>query len=161
MGDGVGAEGCVPLSSTAQVTKVACGKFMCDAQTVTDPMTGLTWQRALPATYDGCSGRYFPNEGVAGDACTWEEAKSYCSHFSAASSGWHLPSKDELSSIVDTTRTRPSIDTEAFPATPPHFFWSSSVYDGASGDAWGVTFNDGSSYHYDAAKNNYRVRCVR
>lgn len=129
--------------------------FTWDANTVSDSSTGLTWQRNVPATYTGCSG----NLNVAGDACTWDEAKAYCTGLSLAGTGWRLPTRDELLSIVDK-RYSPTIDPTAFRSTPPDYFWSSSLSAGQSGYAWTVGF-DYSSSNYVVTSRPYRVRCVR
>jgi hypothetical protein len=124
--------------------------------TVTDSQSGLLWQQTLPATYTGCSGR----SSIVGDTCTWAEAGTYCTGLSLAGTGWRLPTKAELESIVDYGRYNPAIDPTAFPSTPATWFWSTSPYVGSSGIAWSVKFFSGSSYDLDAT-NTYRVRCVR
>jgi hypothetical protein len=53
------------------------------ANTVIDNVTGLIWQRNLPATYAGCTGKspqYSANAANAalGSGCSWEEAMHYC-----------------------------------------------------------------------------------
>ncbi len=79
--------------------------------TVRDNVTCLTWQRdPAPATY------------------TFPAAKSYCAGPGLDGDGWHLPSRIELTSIVDTTRDNPAIDTTAFPATTLRYFWTSSPW---------------------------------
>jgi hypothetical protein len=160
MGDGVGEDGCAPMSPTVAAAEMACGKYTCDEQTAKDPAAALTWQRVLPVTYDGCPGRYSPESGVPGDACTWEQAKAYCSGLGLASGGWRLPTREELLSIVDMTRADPSINLAAFPNTPSQGFWSDSTYAGSSEVVWRVYFGDGNSITVDA-DNTHRVRCVR
>jgi len=44
---------------------------------------------------------------------------------------------------VDRTLSNPAIDTVAFPATLPNWFWSSSPYAGNADGAWDVGFGDG------------------
>lgn len=56
--------------------------------------------------------------------------------------GWRLPTRKELSNIVDHSRQKPSIDTTVFPATPASA-WSSSPDVGGSHLAWFVDFNYG------------------
>jgi hypothetical protein len=127
---------------------------------VKDPATGLTWQRLLPVSYDGCSGRYDPEAGNAGDACTWQEARSYCLRLTLAPGGWRLPTSDELSSIVDMAREDPAIDVEAFPSTRAETFWSSSTVAGSPDEAWYVSFGWGFVGNGKMSFNN-RVRCAR
>jgi hypothetical protein len=124
--------------------------------TVKDSRSGLVWQRTLPATYTGCSGRL----SVGGDTCSLAEAKAYCAGLAPAGTGWRLPTKAELESIVDDSRYNPAIDPTAFPGTPSDYFWSSSPYVGSAGFAWGVLFDFGFS-NYSGPTSTYRVRCVR
>jgi hypothetical protein len=115
--------------------------------TVTDLRSGLLWQQLVDAdTYD------------------WATAKTYCADLlRAGMRGWRLPTKAELESIVDfgvdTRENDPSIDATAFPGTPAAYFWSSSAYVGAAGNAWGVNFDNGVSRRLDVS-STYRVRCV-
>ena len=55
------------------------GVLTWNANTVSDSGTGLTWQRALPATYAGCAGS--PDDAALNlggpGSCTWAEAKAY------------------------------------------------------------------------------------
>jgi hypothetical protein len=128
---------------------------------VADQVTGLIWQRDLPATYTGCTGRYTDGQGQVGDTCTWAEAKSYCDGITlAGQSDWRLPTKIELESIVDVTKAGPAIDTAIFPGTPIAYFWSASPYVASSGYAWIVYFGNGGSVSYGTSTTN-RVRCVR
>lgn len=160
-GDGRGSDGC---ALDAPVIG-PCGKFVCDEHSVKDPSTGLIWQRAVPAVYTGCQSRYVSNQGTAGNACNWQEAMGYCAQLSLQNSRWRLPTKDELLTIVDTSRTEPAIDLTAFPGTASEAFWSAtpSTEDRSSSwseGAWYVLFQNGTPYEgFDAT--SVRVRCVR
>jgi hypothetical protein len=119
------------------------GRYTIANGTVYDTKTKLTWQQAVPSsTY------------------TWANAKTYCSGLSLAGTGWRLPTAKELQTIVDESRTSPSIDTTAFPSTPSSNFWSSSPLAGSSSVAWGVYFYGGNTGGLDVS-NSYFVRCVR
>jgi Protein of unknown function (DUF1566) len=110
-------------------------------EVVTDTRTELVWQRTVDANH-----------------YSWNGAKLYCSELGG---GWRLPGLKELLTLVDPTRTDPSIDPMAFPNTPPaDWFWTASPFVGPSGHAWFVYFSSGLSDHY-AAGNALRVRCVR
>ena len=88
------------------------GSLQAGADTVTDSMTGLEWQRsALDAT-----------------AVTWKEALDYCESLSFASrSDWRLPSIKELSTLVDESDdTPPAIDESALGSNPAAYYWSST-----------------------------------
>lgn len=133
---------------------------MCDTNLVYDPQTGLTWQRNLPLLYGVCRGRYFGDRSPTGDACTWNEAGAYCAQLTLDGTGWRLPTKDELLSIVDMTVSAPAIDVAAFPGTPPEIFWSSSRVADSTGYAWSVQFKTGNAVNSQIAFT-FRVRCVR
>jgi hypothetical protein len=139
----------------------APAKFKVNADdTVTDSRSGLVWQRSLPATYAGCSAKR-SSSGMVGEACIWAHAKAYCTGLTLAGTGWRLPTKAELESLIDDTRYSPAIDTTAFPATSPDPFWTSSASaSSTTGDIWFIDFNHGMSSAYDVM-GSHRVRCVR
>lgn len=132
---------------------------------VIDRVTGLQWQRDLPAVYTGCTGTYEAGSllGAAprnGDACSWREAKAYCEQLTLAGrDDFRLPSKIELESIVDETRFGPSINLTAFPQTPDNGFWTSSPYKAKADNAWAITFSFGDAREYPVGVSG-RVRCV-
>lgn len=112
---------------------------------VVDLVTHRTWQRA-----------------PASQASTWQDAKTFCATFSVPGypSGWHLPSRIELASLVDYKASDPAIDPKQFPDTPSEPFWSSTPYAGDISQAWYVDFKDGSIFpEYSGSAK--RVRCIR
>jgi hypothetical protein len=114
--------------------------------TVKDYKTGLVWQR-----------------GTAEQRYKWADAASYCSglNLGGFSSGWRLPSLDELMGIVDKSRSgSPYIDTDAFPNTSSSWYWTSTPFAGDSGYAWYVSFDNGYSGYFDTTYTRW-VRCVR
>lgn len=130
---------------------------------VIDKRTGLLWQRTLPATqfsaesaYAGCTGMRV----TAGDSCSWSEAKAYCQNLVlAGSSEWRLPSKIELESISDHSRSNPAIDP-VFPNTPNASFWTNSHVDARPSDAWSIFAGNGASTGV-LPPATASVRCVR
>jgi hypothetical protein len=116
---------------------------------VVDTVTGLMWQR------DVDPGQY-----------TWANAKDYCANRLNLNgcSGWRLPTRIELVSLVDFTVAQNSghatIDANAFPQTPAETFWSSSPMAGPAGNAWNVPFSNGSTSTLGVGFP-LRVRCVR
>jgi hypothetical protein len=111
---------------------------------VVDDVTGLVWQRNVDA-------RLF----------TWDEAKQYCACLVVDGvSGWQLPSRIELVSLVDWSKTSPSIDVEAFPGTTDENFWTAAPVTINPGLAYLVFFLNGHTTYSDETYS-YRVRCVQ
>lgn len=111
---------------------------------VTDDVTGLVWQRNLGST-----------------ALTWSEAGAYCACLTIdGGAGFRLPSRIELASLADWTRSAPSLDSRAFPSTPSESFWSSSALNGDTELRFQVDF-DSSHTTYSDPDYAYRTRCVR
>ena len=121
------------------------GRYTTDADTVYDTKTKLTWQQALSSS-----------------SYTQAGAASYCSSLGLNGATWRLPTVKELVTIVDVSVASPgpTIDSTAFPGTPASYFWSSTPYAGASGDAWYVSFYGGDANDDGVSKTSY-VRCVR
>lgn len=107
---------------------------------VTDTKEGLIWQKT-----------YVTNK-------TWQEALSYCETLTYAGySGWRLPNKNELASLVNYEKYGPASD---FPDMPSQDFWSSSTLSGDPATAWGVDFSAGFVDRCYKSVSSY-VRCVR
>jgi Protein of unknown function (DUF1566) len=110
--------------------------------TVRDNVTSLVWQKTVSSsTY------------ASADATT------YCAGQALPGSGWRVPTRIELESITDHTRTSPAINVTAFPGTPAAFFLTSTPWAVRTAPVWGTNFYEGLS------SNNVtppaRVRCVR
>jgi hypothetical protein len=131
--------------------------------TVTDNVTKLVWQREQPAVYAGCSARR-NNSMVSGESCTWEEAKQYCLGPALAAAlggtGWRLPTKIELESLMDETSDDVTlVDRAVFPSGLGKV-WTSTSYAGRAGEAWFVGFSEDGSGYMETA-NGLGVTCVR
>lgn len=61
---------------------------------------------------------------------------------------WHLPTIDELSSIVDAQRANPAINLDYFPNTAVTGFWSSSNGANGSNNAWYLISSGGYADYY-------------
>ena len=140
------------------------GQFVvsADGLTVTDTITGLVWQRDGWNPRDGCP--------FAGNLlCTWAQAQAYCASLALGGmSGWRVPARMELVTIVDFTRENPTLDMTAFPITSllasglssAGSFWTSSPDAFHAGSMWLVDFYSGNSDRDDASQY-HQVRCVR
>jgi hypothetical protein len=112
--------------------------------TVLDRVTGLMWQRSVDNKF-----------------MTFQSAQRQCDQLTLAGhDDWRLPSRIELVSILDMTRTQPSIDIETFPGTPNDWFWTSSLAADKPSAAWYVYFYFGYP-KTDDMSNQFSVRCVR
>lgn len=91
--------------------------------TITDTKTGLTWTR----------------DTIAEDVTHEDAIKAV----EALGEGWRLPTIEELTFLVDYSRTRPAIDTGAFPDTRNDCYWSSTPFAPNDTAVWVVYFDDG------------------
>lgn len=83
---------------------------------VTDRHTGLTWAR--------CSvGQQWDGSTCVGNVKTLSLQESLQL---AKNSVWRLPNVKELASLADVGCQRPSIDSVAFPGTPPYWYNTST-----------------------------------
>jgi len=123
------------------------GRYTIAGSTVYDTKTLLTWQRAPAAmTYVDY------------------QAMSYCAGVGATlgGTGWRLPTKKELLTVVDFSvpLPGPTIDATAFPGTPTSEFWSATPVADTTTSRWGVTFDVGAAVSLLNGDAVY-VRCVR
>jgi hypothetical protein len=122
------------------------------ADVVRDRITGLEWQRAVPA------------ERIA-----YDQADEHCQSLELAGGGWRLPTRIELVSIVDFTRAMPAINTAAFHDTPSEPFkyaaWATSAGNAPDSPTYQIDFTKGEDvvYRDDEAASvlTHYVRCVR
>jgi hypothetical protein len=112
--------------------------------TVLDYATGLMWSKATTA-----KGK------------TWAEAKEAAAAVRLGGyTDWRLPTRAELLTLVDDTRSNPAIDTARFDCDPD-WYWSSTPLASSPSDyAWVVDFYGG---YADCLHqfNLGRVRAVR
>jgi hypothetical protein len=74
--------------------------------------------------------------------------------------GWRLPTRRELLSIMRYGGTSPSIDSSYFPATQASWHWTNDPYQPDPASAWIVDFNDGYT-SADVTSGSRYVRLVR
>ena len=118
-------------------------------QTVTDKVTGLVWQRQVPA------------QGYA-----WAAAKDACENLVlAGQNDWRLPSRIELVSLIESGRTEPAIDLGAFPFVSGNrplsdWYWTSTPFARDPNRSWYVYFYFGYP-DTDLQTSDFPARCVR
>ncbi len=126
------------------LSTVLFASFSKEGNIVTHSTTGLQWQ-----------------DNVIGSSMEWASAITHCEDLELdGQSDWRLPNLKELTSIVDDTKTNPSINTAIFEHTASSYYWSSTTYVGNSDYAWSVYFSYGYQYYRNKSNSNY-VRCVR
>lgn len=112
--------------------------------TVTDSLTGLTWQQNQAAV-----------------SMTWEEALIYASGLSlGGDTDWRLPNIKELQSLNDEKLSKPSFNKTFFPNVISGNYWSSTTLVNSITKAWDINVDYGIvSYNEKTQKEN--VLCVR
>jgi hypothetical protein len=135
---------CVRGPAASTLSKLPASRYTLDkgGNAITDNRTGLIWERTLS------TGNH-----------TWEAAKHYCASLGV---GWRVPAYKELLTLVDPTRSNPSIDP-LFPDTPAVSFWTASPSlrtDGTPDWPRRIDFLKGESDFYTSTAPN-RVRCVK
>lgn len=107
--------------------------------TITDTRTGLMWQ-----------------QNTAPGAMIWDEAAAYCQNLNLADyTGWELPARQVLGTLVDT-RYVPTISSAFFPNTWQFPYWSAT----GTGDSRDhLNFRD-ATWGSGSTASRYYVRCV-
>jgi hypothetical protein len=125
---------------------------------VADRVTGLVWATISGLTYRGCTGKL----QMRGDTCSWDEAARFCASLKigAGQGRARLPSKIELESITDETRSGATAFYPAFFITPSGSYWTRSPVVGSPGKAWVIGSSDGEATAEPIASSQL-VRCVR
>lgn len=115
-----------------------------DEPVVSDDVTGLAWQQAISA-----------------ERFDFDAAPEHCSssHY-AGFSDWRLPTRIELVSLLDLSRTNPALLSSAFPSAPSDWYWTSTPDAADPTRGWYVYFYFGYPDVDDRSVQNL-VRCVR
>ncbi|WP_460509951.1 Lcl C-terminal domain-containing protein [Hydrogenophaga soli] len=172
---GGGAPNAIPKSSAYPVRLVRGGRAMATfdtlasggnggslAGTVTDPATGLMWDRCVLGLFsasgvcDTGSAAQFSWDAALAEV----SARNFAKH--QGYSDWRLPNKNELESIVTLGNGSPAIDTTVFPNTPTgSYTWTSTSYAPDNlRQAWAVYFGGGAPNAVPKT-STYPVRLVR
>jgi c(7)-type cytochrome triheme protein len=128
--------------------------------TVIDNKTGLMWMRCvLGQNWDGKQCQQ-PKPWFTYH--TWDKAMQSASksHF-AGYPDWHLPSVDEMRTIVDKRCKDPAINPVIFPGSISTSHWTRQTYAKNDNYAWGIHFKDGKETADLKDNATYLVRLVR
>ena len=109
---------------------------------VSDTKTSLQWQDNINIQY------------------AWNDAIDYCRDLTLGGhSDWRLPNINELLTLVDYTKSNPTI-TNIFAYRTSNRYWSSTTYAASTSNAWSVYFSSGGLNTNDKSISGH-VRCVR
>jgi len=154
----------------SQVAKVGGGVYE-KTECVKDNNTGLVWEgkpgadttRGSPAALN-TSGLYTNNLEDLSITNAQGYLKAVNTEGLCGFKDWRLPTKEELSGIVDlTVKSGAKADAYWFPNTKSDFYWTSSPYGNYSNSAWSISFGNVSYSNGSGLTdrgNTYPVRLV-
>ncbi len=127
----------------------SCARLSINTGALLDTSTGLMWKRCS----EGGQAWDAVNEVCVGVATpyTWKEALKRAQDVNNGvngadnlqKSGWRLPNRNELASLVEHQCSSPAINAALFPSTVATSYWSSSPNAANAQQAWSVDFSDG------------------
>lgn len=134
----------------ANTSAAATGTPSTDWACSRDNVTNLIWSlQTQSATWNAASAGTYPDAGHNG--------ASRCGF----NTGWRLPTRRELLSIVHNgLAVAPMVDANYFPGTVSDFYWTSDTYAPGPSLAWVVYFDNGSAYAGNESYSLY-IRLVR
>ncbi len=127
--------------------KITTGRFV-DALggvAVLDRETGLVWEKSTSTSI-----------------YIWTDAMVYCTNLDKGGrKGWHLPTVEQLASLLDTDSLNPTALPDVHPFTNVYnIYWTSTADANLNSEAWYVSFYFGSLSSQNKYASYY-VRCVR
>lgn len=133
-GDAQGSGTCTGTGTlVANTTGAATVSPSTDWACTKDNVTNLIWSlQSQTATWNTANVATYPDAG--------HNSASRCGF----STGWRLPTRRELLSIVHNgLATGPMVDTSYFPSTVDDLYWTSDPYAPGPSNAWVVNFDNG------------------
>ena len=114
-------------------------------EAVLDKETGLVWERQ-----------------PEGSTYVWKYAVLHCVHLTVGGrKGWHLPTVEQLSSLIDPTETGPSLPVgHPFIITNGAYWTITTVITTNNQYAWDLQIGNGLTYSDDKA-SSFNAWCVR
>jgi hypothetical protein len=96
---------------------------------VLDKKTGLVWARIA---------------NLAGEMLTWEDATVYCKNLALGNrKGWRLPTKKELSGLIDPSESAPSLPKGHPFVNVKYHYWTGATHEDLNDFAYSVRFGEG------------------
>jgi len=126
----------------------ACPRFqlVLGGAGVLDKETGLVWEQAVDSS-----------------AMSWASAQQYCaSRVVGGRLGWHVPTVEQLASLMTPTATvAPYLPTgNPFTGVQSSYYWTATTLAGSTTNAWGVNFYT-NSVAYGNKSDGFNAWCVR
>ena len=101
---------------------------------VLDKEKGLIWAR---------------NANLVGLPLTWKDAINHCKALELCNlKGWRLPTKEELSSLIDPSQSFPALPKEHPFVNVKYTYWTSTTFEDFSDDAYFVHMGQGAVRAY-------------
>lgn len=133
----------------ANTTATATGTPATDWACTKDNVTNLIW-----SLHSGVRGEWTTYANITLPAATNNATR--CGY----NTGWRLPTRRELLSIVHLGARNPAINNAYFPGTQPTWYWSADADASVPTRAWHVDFFNGDSDPFDKTDPTF-VRLVR
>jgi len=135
---------------TALPPAAALGTGADDWACTRDNVTGLLWSLQTPmiANWNQATAPTYPDAG--------QNSASRCGY----ASGWRLPTRRELLSIVHRGAYSPAVDSAYFPVTVSDSHWTADEYKPNTTGAWLVYLKDGTTVTEPKADPHF-IRLVR
>jgi hypothetical protein len=116
-----------------------------DNTAILDKETGLVWEQSPRTT-----------------TLSWEGAQGTCTTLlNGNRSGWHLPTIQELTSLLDPTQNHPALPSgHPFSDVQSSAYWAATTSAHDTSSAWIVDFSDGAT-GYISKSTFVHVWCVR
>ena len=145
-------------AAAGQLTKVGGGAAGFDF-TALDANGNATSPGSHVCVHDNVTNLIWSTETLSN---TWAGAQTAATTYSRCGypSGWRLPTRRELLSIVHDGASNPAIDSTYFPATQSAWYWSSDTYAPNPTGAWFVGFGLGNT-GANSRTSTFQVRLVQ
>ncbi len=89
------------------------------------------------------------NANLAGKSLTWKDATNHCQNIALCDlKRWRLPTKDELSSLIDPSQSVPALPKGHPFINVRYTYWTCTTHEDFSDDAYYVHFGQGSVSAY-------------
>ncbi|SFV71356.1 Chitinase [hydrothermal vent metagenome] len=118
--------------------------YVDNGNTVSDNTANLTWQ---------------DDSDTETLTKSWEDAKNYCANLEIDGAEWRLPTRLELSGLIDYGASDPSIES-SFDNTISDYYWTIETSHQDNHNAWSISFSEGIESS-NVKSSLYYIRCIK